>query len=133
MTPSEAKLEAARLEGALVAARTMRHYLNNRLALTVGYMEIIADDPQVSDQVRELAGKAIAGARSASLILKKLQHVQRVELDPEWIGPSILDLAKLDLGAPVEAPISPAPHHPHTSVSGSTPVARLEKPRQTAR
>jgi hypothetical protein len=60
-------------------------------------MEIIADDPQVSDQVRELAGKAIDGARSASSILKKLQRVQRIELDAEWIGPPILDLAKLDV------------------------------------
>lgn len=95
--PDPASVRAARVEGARLAARTLRHYLNNRLALTVGYMEIIEDTPELPESARDLARKAIEGARSASGIIRSLQQVDSIDLDPDWIGEPILDLSRIKL------------------------------------
>jgi hypothetical protein len=45
----------ARLEGVRLAARTLEHHLTNHLTLTVGYAELIAEDPELPERLREMA------------------------------------------------------------------------------
>jgi len=47
--------EQATLEGVRLAARTLEHHLTNHLTLTVGYAELIAEDPELPERLREMA------------------------------------------------------------------------------
>jgi hypothetical protein len=85
--------ERARLEGALLAARTALHHLSNELALTVGYAELLAADPRLPSDLREAAAEAFRGAAEAATTLQKLQHVVRLE-EVDYGAPSgrVIDL-----------------------------------------
>ena len=72
--------EAARLEGVLLAARTMQHEINNQLGVTVGYAELLAQDASLSSEQREMAQTALQGAERASALLNQLRKVTRVDL-----------------------------------------------------
>ena len=57
-TPNEADEEQsledqARLQGVRLAARTLEHHLTNHLTLTVGYAELIAEDPELQQVLRD--------------------------------------------------------------------------------
>jgi PAS domain S-box-containing protein len=87
-------LERSRLEGALLAARTAQHALNNQLALTVGYADLLAADPRLPPELREMAGEALSGAQAAAATLEQLQCITRLEeIDQAGPGP-VLDLAR---------------------------------------
>ena len=47
--------EQARLNGVRLAARTLEHHLTNHLTLTVGYAELIAEDPELPERLRDMA------------------------------------------------------------------------------
>jgi signal transduction histidine kinase len=90
-----ALLEETRLEGVLLAARTMGHELNNQLTRTVGYAELLANDPALPAHLRAAACDALAGALDAVALLDKLQQVARLR-ETDW-GPDVpptLDLPR---------------------------------------
>ncbi|GEM_PF-2276031 len=93
-----AGLERARLSGALIAASTMAHHLNNQLALTVGYGELLANDPRLPAELRRHAIEAMNGAQAASETLAKLQRITRLEHAPGPLGDAeahpLLDLER---------------------------------------
>jgi PAS domain S-box-containing protein len=87
-------LERSRLEGALLAARTAQHALNNQLALTVGYADLLAADLRLPPDLREVAREALTGAQAAAATLQQLQRITRLEeIDQAGPGP-VLDLAR---------------------------------------
>ena len=72
--------EAARLDGMLLAARTLQHQMNNQLGVTVGYAELLAQDPSLSSEQREMAQTAMQGAERASALLNRLRTLTRLDL-----------------------------------------------------
>jgi signal transduction histidine kinase len=75
--------EQARLNGALLATRTMQHELNNKLALAVGYAELLALSPELSPRLREQATEALRGATEASAVLEQLRRLVRIQ-ERQW-------------------------------------------------
>ncbi|HEV2124687.1 MAG TPA: response regulator [Chloroflexota bacterium] len=71
--------ERAELEGALFTARAAAHTLNNHLAITVGFAELLALDTTLPSHARERAGSILDGAMAAAETLKRLQRI--VHLD----------------------------------------------------
>jgi signal transduction histidine kinase len=92
--------EAARLEGALLAARTMQHHLSNQLALTRGYTELLARSPELPDAERESAQEALRGVLGAMKALDELRGITRLETDEHLKGPAVLDLGRSRGAAP---------------------------------
>jgi PAS domain S-box-containing protein len=89
-----AGLERARLEGVLLAARTAQHALNNQLALTVGYTDVLAADRRLPADLVEVAHEALSGAQAAAATLQQLQRITHLE-EIEQAGPGpVLDLAR---------------------------------------
>ncbi len=88
-------LERARLQGALLAVRTLEHELNNRLALTCGCAELLLHKPELPDALRPLAEDALLGARGAAEILERLRKVTHLQ-EHDWgiPGASTIDLQK---------------------------------------
>ncbi len=85
--------ESARREGATLIARALRHRLGNTLAVTVGYSELLADDPRLPADLGEQAERIKASALAAVDTVEKLRgSVVRVELDARVSGPPMLDL-----------------------------------------
>jgi signal transduction histidine kinase len=85
--------EAARLEGATLAARTVRHHLSNKLAVAIGYSELLVDDPRLPQDLEEQVQKIMASAIAAVETVDKLQeHIVCVQLDTSLAGPPLLDL-----------------------------------------
>ncbi len=92
----EAAAAQAKLEGALLVARTAAHQLNNALAPIVGYAELLSVMP-------DLAGNTTAGtyvgligeaATICADLVQRLQRIVRLEETPSPLGPDkpILDL-----------------------------------------
>lgn len=87
--------ERARLEGVLLAARTAQHALNNTLALTVGYAEMVARDPRLPDDLRQHSMAALQSAEQASALLTDLGRVTRLdEVDIGAPGGPVLNLPR---------------------------------------
>jgi CheY-like chemotaxis protein len=85
--------ERARLEGVLLAVRTAQHELNNLLALTVGYAELISIDPRLPPHLHPLASEALRGAQEAANLLERLRHVSRiVEIDRGIPSGNVIDV-----------------------------------------
>ena len=72
MPEEEADLELtrledqARLDGVRLAARTLEHHLTNHLTLTVGYAELIAEDPELPERLRDMAHRCSKARRPRS-------------------------------------------------------------------
>lgn len=88
-----ATAERTRLEGVLLAARTAEHELNNQLALTVGYAELLALDPRLPPHLRELAAEALQGAQQAAATVDRLQRITQVQ-ETDLGGYRVLDLTR---------------------------------------
>lgn len=79
--PAETPLqEQAQLEGVRLAARTLEHHLTNHLTLTVGYAELIAEDPELPERLREMARQVLESAMAAVDSVRRLRQVERVTL-----------------------------------------------------
>lgn len=61
-----------RLEGVLLAARTIEHELGNTLATTVGYAELLTHDPSLTPRSKARAEQALRGARQAAAIIRQM-------------------------------------------------------------
>ncbi|HEY7060632.1 MAG TPA: response regulator [Chloroflexota bacterium] len=76
----EAQLAQGRVEGVRLAARTMRHELGNKLAVTALYNELLVDEAGASPDLQTTATKALRSVREAVGIMEKLGRVTHVEL-----------------------------------------------------
>jgi PAS domain S-box-containing protein len=86
--------EEARLGGVLLSARTAQHEVNNRLSLVRGYGEIMADHPDLPEELKHPAQEIVRASRAAADILRKLGKLDALR-EVEW-GPGLrptLDLS----------------------------------------
>ena len=81
------------LEGVLLAARTMEHHIGNQLSLTIGYSELLANDPSLPSYARERAREALSGSTAAVLTLRQLGRLTRLVVEDGPSGP-IIDLER---------------------------------------
>ncbi|HEV7664159.1 MAG TPA: response regulator [Chloroflexota bacterium] len=77
-----AALERARLEGVLLAARTAQHELNNRLGVVLGYAEMLAEYPDLTDGMTELVNEIVSGAKDLAETVDALRRVTRIRETP---------------------------------------------------
>ena len=70
----------ARLEGVRLAARTLEHHLTNHLTLTVGYAELIAEDPELPERLRQMAHIVLDSAQAAVERVRRMRQVDAVHL-----------------------------------------------------
>jgi len=89
--PEEADRESShledrvRLEGVRLAARTLEHHLTNHLTLTVGYAELIAEDPDLPERLREMARQVLESAQAAVDSVRRMRQVDSVTLVDQGI------------------------------------------------
>src|SRR5438045_9056836 len=83
--------EDARLEGVRLAARTLEHHLTNHLTLTVGYAELIAEDPELPERLREMAHQVLESAQAAVESVRRMRDIEKIKLIDPGIsgGPSL--------------------------------------------
>src|SRR5438067_11883189 len=83
--------DQARLEGVRLAARTLEHHLTNHLTLTVGYAELIAEDPELPERLRGMAREVLDSAQAAVESVRRMRQVDSVILIDQGIpgGPLI--------------------------------------------
>jgi GAF domain-containing protein len=74
-----AGLRRARLAGAMLAARTAQHHLNNQLAVTIGYADLLANDPRMPTDLRDYAAEILTSAQDAAETVDQLRRVTRLE------------------------------------------------------
>jgi len=60
------------LEAALLKAHDVQHELSNHLALTMGYAELLADDPRLPQDLQDATREALAGGLAAVEAGKRL-------------------------------------------------------------
>jgi len=86
------QLDEARLEGVRLAARTLEHHLTNHLTLTVGYAELIAEDPELPERLRQMAEQVLESAQLAVESVRRLRQVDQIRLVDQGIpGGPLLD------------------------------------------
>jgi hypothetical protein len=76
-SPEEAQ---AQLDGVRLAARTLEHHLTNHLTLTVGYAELLAEDPELPERLREMARQVLESAQLAVESVRRLRQVDTLRL-----------------------------------------------------
>src|SRR5437588_12928654 len=83
--------EQARLDGVRLAARTLEHHLTNHLTLTVGYAELIAEDPELPERLRDMAHQVLESAQAAVESVRRMRQVDEIKLIDQGIpgGPLI--------------------------------------------
>jgi hypothetical protein len=79
----QAAIDRARLDGVRLAARTLEHHLTNHLTMTVGYAELIAEDPDLPERLREMAQQVLESAQAAVDSVRRLRQVNSVSLIDE--------------------------------------------------
>jgi hypothetical protein len=87
------RLDEARLDGVRLAARTLEHHLTNHLTLTVGYAELIAEDPELPERLREMANQVLESAQAAVESVRRMRQVDSIRLVDQGIpGGPLIDL-----------------------------------------
>ena len=86
-------LERAQLVAVTLAARELAHVLNNDLALPVGAMELLKEDPALPAHLGQIVDEAGAGLASAAGHVRRLQQVVRIQTKDTPVGPA-LDLER---------------------------------------
>ena len=83
--------DQARLDGVRLAARTLEHHLTNHLTLTVGYAELIAEDPELPERLRDMARQVLESAQAAVDSVRRMRQVDALSLIDQGIpgGPLI--------------------------------------------
>jgi len=84
----------ARRSGVALAVNTLQHHIGNKLGATVGYSEMLVDDPRLPPDLRALARNALTSATAAAAVVHKLdQRLAAIELDHSVVGPAdVLDV-----------------------------------------
>src|SRR5262249_40196904 len=90
-TEAENRVDQARLEGVRLAARTLEHHLTNHLTLTVGYAELITEDPELPERLREMARQVLDSAQRAVESVRRLRQTDELHMIDEGMpgGPLI--------------------------------------------
>ena len=86
-------LERAQLVAVTLAARELAHVLNNDLALSVGALELLREDPDLLSNQREIVDEAGVGLASAAEHVRRLQQVVRIHTKDTPVGRA-LDLER---------------------------------------
>jgi CheY-like chemotaxis protein/putative methionine-R-sulfoxide reductase with GAF domain len=88
-------LEHARLDGALLAARTAQHELNNQLAVARGYAELLLGSPDLPPHLHELAEEVMSAADDAAGIVRQLRNISTIQ-EQRWneMGDTTINLAR---------------------------------------
>jgi CheY-like chemotaxis protein len=86
-------LERAQLVAVTLAARELAHVLNNDLALPVGALELLKEDPTLPAHLSQIVEEAGAGLQSAAGHVRRLQQVVRIQTKETPVGPA-LDLER---------------------------------------
>jgi len=91
---ASALMETARLEGVSLATATLRHHIANKLAVAVGYSEMLADDPRLPSELQVEANRIYSSAMAAADIIHRLhEQLSSVQIDMTVAGPSLLNVA----------------------------------------
>jgi hypothetical protein len=77
--------DQARLDGVRLAARTLEHHLTNHLTLTVGYAELIAEDPELPERLREMARQVLESAQAAVMSVRRMRQIDSLSLIDQGI------------------------------------------------
>ena len=78
---AESQMEdQALLDGVRLAARTLEHHLTNHLTLTVGYAELIAEDPELPERLREMARQVLDSAHAAVDTVRRMRQIETIRL-----------------------------------------------------
>src|SRR5919202_3971073 len=78
---AESQMEdQAVLDGVRLAARTLEHHLTNHLTLTVGYAELIAEDPELPERLRDMARQVLESAHAAVDSVRRMRQIETVRL-----------------------------------------------------
>jgi DNA-binding response OmpR family regulator len=86
-------LVRAQLVAVTLAARELAHVLNNDLALPVGALELLKEDPALLPHLRQIVEEAGAGLAAAAGHVRQLQQVVRIQTKETPVGPA-LDLER---------------------------------------
>src|SRR5918911_2350730 len=90
---SRSELEHAKLEGVRLAARTLEHHLTNNLTLTIGYAELIAEDPELPERLRDMARQVLESAQAAVDSVRRMRQIDSVRLvDQGMPGGPLIEL-----------------------------------------
>src|SRR5919201_2230695 len=73
-------LQQARLDGVRLASRTLEHTITNSLTLTIGYAELLAEDPDLPPRLREMARLVYESAQDCARAIRRLREVQTLDL-----------------------------------------------------
>jgi hypothetical protein len=97
LSRQEALAHEAQVNGATLVARSLRHTVGNKLAVTVGYSELLLDDPRLPEDVHEQAQLIFSSAMAAANTMHKLDP-SRLDFvaDASIAGPPVLKLAPSD-------------------------------------
>lgn len=99
---AEEQARRARLEGALLAARTMEHELGNQLAAASGFLQLMLRRAELEGEMRRFASTALSRLDAAAGTLHQLQDL--IDLpQTDW---GIPGGSTIDLAAPPPAPAS---------------------------
>jgi nitrogen-specific signal transduction histidine kinase len=82
---SRSELDHAKLEGVRLAARTLEHHVTNNLTLTIGYAELLAEDPELPARLQEMAREILENAQACVDIVRQLRQVGDLRLTPEQL------------------------------------------------
>jgi hypothetical protein len=86
--------DEARLDGVRLAARTLEHHLTNHLTLTVGYAELIAEDPELPERLRDMANQVLESAQAAVDSVRRMRQIDTLKLVDQGIpGGPLLELS----------------------------------------
>ena len=95
---SEERAERARLEGALLVARTVAHEINNAMAPITGYAELLSLSPVVASDEKMVgfARRILWASTDVAAKVKLLQKIIRLEETESPLGPdqTLLDLER---------------------------------------
>ena len=79
--------EQAKLEGFLLAVRTIEHELSNNLCVTAGYVELLSEDPSLSPHLCPAALEAVQGVMAAINTVRRLKQIALLH-ETDW-GPGL--------------------------------------------
>ncbi|MCC6175344.1 MAG: hypothetical protein IT305_08600 [Chloroflexi bacterium] len=71
-------VERARLEGVRLAAREMAHLLNNDLAVAVGLVDLLHEQPDLPPHLRDFVAGAASSLDAAARHIEAFQRIVRV-------------------------------------------------------
>jgi hypothetical protein len=80
------ELERATLVGVRLAARTIEHHLTNHLTLTIGYAELLAEDPELPSRLREMAREVLENAQACVDVVRQLRRVDELRVSQQATG-----------------------------------------------